>query len=279
MSSPFRLIFFPWQTNPERDSDWYARTLATLGAAHTKQEYPATPEEAFIASGARFFDAAVLKALRDEYAAEPARTDFGGALRVWQEPQAGHSYVIGADTANGGGDACVAHILDAGSGEQVAKYSSHVPTDAGVNDVRTEAHDFGLLLAELATHYNGALLGWEDNNMGVATGAAILRVAEYRHVYHRQAVDPLKGISEIPGWLTTTSSRGQMLGGLQSALKDVAVKPHDAATYTQLGQFAYINGKPQAPEGQHDDEVMALAVAEMVRQQALLKPEPWGFFA
>lgn len=281
--SAFKAMFFPWQTHPKRDAAWYQGTLKKSGSlALMQQEFPASSEEMFIASGSRFFDAGVLKALEKEFGAQPLEMSPAipaelraavsqGALLVYELPIAGRSYIIAGDPSNTGGDACVAQVLDARTGEQVAKYSSHVTIGDRLHDLRMEPHDFGLLLVDLAIWFNYAFLSWEDNSMGAATGAAIMRTRHYRNLYTRQEVDPARQSMEArPGWLTTTGSRGDMLGGLQAALRDGAIKPRDAVTYRQLRQFAWIDGKPQAPNGEHDDEVTSLAIAEMARQQWLL---------
>jgi hypothetical protein len=52
----FKLIFFPWNTDPRRDEAWYQRELEDIGGeAAMRQEHPATPEEAFELAGGRFF--------------------------------------------------------------------------------------------------------------------------------------------------------------------------------------------------------------------------------
>lgn len=51
----FYKLFLPWNTDPRRDAAWYAATVASLGEAKTRQEYPATVEEALEAPAGRFF--------------------------------------------------------------------------------------------------------------------------------------------------------------------------------------------------------------------------------
>jgi hypothetical protein len=50
----FKVIFWPWNTDPRRDQDWYDRAKRTLGDA-VYREYPATIEEAFSQAAGRFF--------------------------------------------------------------------------------------------------------------------------------------------------------------------------------------------------------------------------------
>jgi hypothetical protein len=49
-------IFWPWNTDPRRDEAWYKATLNALGEEKTRQEYPATIEEALAAAGGKFFN-------------------------------------------------------------------------------------------------------------------------------------------------------------------------------------------------------------------------------
>ncbi len=52
----FAFRFLPWTARPDRDAAWYAATEAdAISSAHHRQEYPATPTEAFDASGAERF--------------------------------------------------------------------------------------------------------------------------------------------------------------------------------------------------------------------------------
>lgn len=50
----FNKIFLPWDTDPRRDAEWYARTKRNLGDK-TMQEYPASIEEALTIPGGAFF--------------------------------------------------------------------------------------------------------------------------------------------------------------------------------------------------------------------------------
>lgn len=51
----FYKLFLPWTTDPRRDREWYAKTVAALGEAKTMQEYPLTEEEALSTPGGKFF--------------------------------------------------------------------------------------------------------------------------------------------------------------------------------------------------------------------------------
>ena len=90
------------------------------------QEYPSTPEEAFIASGRPVFNTASVRKYLNHaekgergYLKEKGSTveflqDDKGYVEIWTPPKVGEFYVIGADVAEGkiDGDYSVAQVLD-----------------------------------------------------------------------------------------------------------------------------------------------------------------------
>ena len=54
--SKFATYFAPWNAVPERDDAWYEAQAKSLPEWQLHQEYPRTPEEAFVKSGRPFFD-------------------------------------------------------------------------------------------------------------------------------------------------------------------------------------------------------------------------------
>ena len=59
----FAPLFQSWRANGDRDDDWYASKKASMLPWQLAQEYPNTPEEAFIKSGNPVFDLDVLASL------------------------------------------------------------------------------------------------------------------------------------------------------------------------------------------------------------------------
>lgn len=51
----FKLVFWPWNTDPRRDDAWIERTKRNMSDEQFRQEYPATVEEALASVGGRFF--------------------------------------------------------------------------------------------------------------------------------------------------------------------------------------------------------------------------------
>lgn len=240
------------------------------------QEYPSTDLEAFIASGRPVFSTkALIKMDRRADGIVPAYYDVSGSrkdntvgqkvefsrLKVWELPQEGRKYVIGGDVAEGleitsedgrEGDYSVATVMDRESKKTVARYRGHIDPDA-----------FGDLLAKLGWWYNEATIAVETNNQGIAT-IQRLRDRLYRRLYMRE-----KGFDEMfeeptakMGWRTDKSSKYIMISDLAKAIRDGDIIDLDPVFIREC--MTYVrdeNGRTNAQEGQHDDCVMATAIA------------------
>ena len=116
-------------------------------------------------------------------------------------------------------------------------------------------------------YYNEALIGVETNYSTYPE--MCLEDLGYKRLYVRQRYDDYTG-KLVPafGFDTNSSTRPVIVDGL----KDVADRcPHLLNDYETLGEmltFVYDkNWKPQAETGEHDDLVMALAIAPGIRGQ------------
>jgi len=246
------------------------------------QEYPATPEEAFITSGRPRFDMISLgrmPVVRDPLVGDLERTTVGtqqqiqfwpkerGALRIWRKPVPGHRYVIGADSAEGidaageglgisNPDYFVAQVLDRETGEQVAEVRERLEPAASAD-----------YLATLGVYYNWAYLVPEANNTGIAVIEELLRLQYPVHLIYqrRRAPDDRRAITlqEI-GWKTTTVTKPQLVSALDVAIREASIIIHDPVTIQECRTFIIkASGATEAQEGCHDDTVMALGLAVM----------------
>ena len=157
---------------------WCIRNNCGGDLEYFHQEYPATPEEAFIATGAAVFSRAAillrLAAVKQE--PEPRRGRFAykekaeglrhiliwdsafaederGEILVFKEPQAGRPYTIGGDTAGEGSDYFTAQVIDNITGEQMARLRWQ---DCDEDDYAKQVYCLGM-------YYNTALIALEVN--------------------------------------------------------------------------------------------------------------------
>lgn len=231
------------------------------------QEYPLTDSEAFLASGSPRFDIkSLLKMEEDCYDGQTYQlfenplTQFitpkvltNAPLKVWEQPQEGHDYVIGADVAEGvGGDYSVATVIDKKNHKTAARWRGDV-----------QPADFGEVLEQLGRWYNHALIGVEINNHGLTT-VQRLRDIGYDHLYRKE-----KGIDERYeeytsklGWRTDVKSKPLMIDHLAEAIAKGKITDYDRIFINEC--MTYVTderGKTNAQDGCHDDTVMSTAIA------------------
>lgn len=181
-----------------------------------------------------------------------ARKD--GYLKVWSEPKAGMTYVIGADISEGliDGDYSSATVLDK-QGYQVAQYHGHIAPDL-----------YGKLLIALGKMYNSALLIPECNNHGLLT-ATVIRDSYYPYLYVQKSVDDGYTDSKEQtrvGWLTTRRTKPLIIDTLSAALRDGTHGICDKEVIKEC-QTYIINddGSYGAQRKCNDDRVMSYAIA------------------
>lgn len=241
-----------------------------------RQEYPASPDEAFIATGQCVFDKQAVVYRREQVRKEQWQRgafrieedetgkiasfrwepDPSGPIRIRVHPEAGVPYVIGGDTAGTGSDWFVGQVLDNRTGEQVAVLH----------------HQFGERMYArqmycLGHYYNEALIGIETNYSTYPE--MVLEELGYRKLYVRQRLDNFTGKTvDAFGFQTNSRSRPMIIDGLKDVAKGALETIHDYETLGEMLTFVYDeNWRAEAEQGEHDDLVMALAIAHHIRSQ------------
>lgn len=183
--------------------------------------------------------------------------DDSGPIRIYREPQPGHPYVIGGDTAGDGSDYNVGQGISNMSGEQVFTIRQQHDEDR-----------FAKQLYCLGYEYNTALIGVENNFSTHPTKT--LERLRYPKLYVReQAPDAFTGkLTEKFGFLTHRANRMDMLGVLRVIVREHVQLINDVDTLSEMTTFV-INekGRPEAASGHHDDCIMSLAIAHAIRDQ------------
>jgi len=181
-------------------------------------------------------------------------------LIVWREPVSRRPYCIGVDTAEGlaHGDYSCAQVLDVRSGEQVAIWHGHIPPD-------TLAHEVYML----ALWYNDALTCVESNNHGLTT-ITQLRQMGYVNLFRKRTLNvATTKVSQEFGWKTTRTTKPLLIDDLGMALRANELTIHDRYTLAELRTYTR-NERGSMSGSPHDDRVMALALANEMRQYAFM---------
>ena len=91
----------------------------------------------------------------------------------------------------------------------------------------------------------------------------------YPKLYQRERFDTFKNVMvKSQGWVTSPKTRPQMLATLHTVMDEEPGLVVSAWTLGEMITFVYDeNRKPQAAAGEHDDLVMAAAIAHTYRTQ------------
>lgn len=289
--SGFIPVFIPWFLDPEYRSEvpegfertpeeielvalydlddaqlsWRRTKIARNGAELFKQEYPATPDEAFLTSGRPVFHPEIVaEKLRE--AAEPIErltlegTEWLehplGELAVYIPLDPKETYVIGADVGKGvrHGDYSCAQILDS-KRRQVAVWRGHVVSDY-----------FGHILDALGRYYNYAHLIVENNDHGILTCHVLAKETFYPTLYQQVQHDKVTDKETVTiGFTTNVKTKPMVIDLLRADLRDGAIGIVDRITLEEMRTYIFTeSGKMEAETDCYDDTVIALALANYI---------------
>lgn len=292
----FRPRFYGWrEMYTQKEYDLIASEFTDK---HTlRQEYPETPEEAFIASGSSYFDNDLIMAYikkapnplwtgtitmkcdhqiecrslagcdfkhpevnLEDFISRGDESDGAIEFKVWERPLPYHSYIISADVAEGvDGDNSVAKVIDNRTLKTVAKWKSKLcPPDR-----------FAIVCFALGAWYNFAYAGIEANKDGLWVNAEMFKMG-YPNLYYREQIDDItKQVSRKHGFLTTERTRPYILSELQKVLKQHPEAWNDKDFLRECLVFVRNKvGRPEAMSGKHDDEIFATAIGLEIRRNA-----------
>jgi hypothetical protein len=249
---------------------WRRWAIANLCQADEKifhQEYPSTPEEAFVATGANVFPSEHLRECFAKMRGQQGRLirepngdvrfapDISGPLTIYRFPSRdtdwGRYFVGGDPTHTTRGDYAVAQVINRHNYEQVARWRG-----------RIDPQSFAEELVKLGTFYNRAMISTEITGPGYATIGAILEQG-YPSVWQHRWADKTPGhLSESYGFTTTHRHKQWAIGHLLKLIVDHEVTVHDQVTFNEMLNYVTLDngGFGPASDKMHDDTVMALAI-------------------
>lgn len=282
---------------------WYAKKYNSyLDKSLIKQEYPITPEEAFISTGDSVFPTeqvanqiarvGSLKPKKQGYfeyrreikpiiadnivvGNENSLTDIkwiddpNGYITIHEEPRVkkdSEGNIIAKAPYTIGGDT-------AGSGEDyftakvVCNLDGQNYTTATLHKQRIDEDLYAEQVLCLAKYFNDALIGIEINysRQPIRT----IQKYGYTNLYMRERVDKATDETQfIAGFQTTAQTKPIIIAELVRAIRENPSIEVDIATLKEMLVFVRKDGnKMEAVEGCHDDLVMALAIAHFVSRQ------------
>ena len=259
---------------------WRRLKIAEGGELKFRQEYPATPDEAFITAGSSVFALDKLAALEATSPEKRMRFDFNasmwedtneGNFHIWDYPDWESNYIVAADVSLGvGQDYSAAIVMD---------------TDRKVIGLYRDNHidpsKFGDLLFYLGRYYNNALLTVESNSMGVATLSRLAQM-NYINLYKQTKISSIsKEEGTTPGFRTTQVTKPHIIGNLKNAVENDDIWIASKTIIQELKDYVSTDsGRTEAAAGCHDDTIMATAIAlETLRthyDKLTMNKVPWS---
>jgi hypothetical protein len=231
----------------------FRRTLEASYRGLRVQEFAEDAELCFRSSGDCCFDMDALEA-RLRTVEDPTETRRGGKVHIFLPARAGREYIVAIDPAGGGsdGDYAVVEVIDMESGAQCAELQQRLRP-------RELASAAVALAREYSTPGRPALLVVERNNHGHGVIA---------HLRHGEKYDRVYDSNGVPGWLTTGSSKPEIVGDLDALLVEQPGLFRSKRLLEECRTFVtHGNGRTGAASGAHDDCVMAFAIGQAVRKE------------
>ena len=249
-----------------------------------KQEYPCTPDEAFVASGKCYFNkdniikridyiesklnnnsldigyfkySITIKNDRKQISNIKWISDPNGCIKIFKEPEEYVPYVLGGDTAGEGSDYFTGVVIDNTSGKIVA----------------TLRHDkdetfYTRQIYCLGWYYNKALIGLETNFSTYPT-KMLSEEYEYPNLYIREKEDNYTGKNiKAYGFRTDRVTRPLILADLQRIFEEDVDRITDIDILKEgLTFIKNEKGRAEAQEGCHDDLIMGTAITYYISTQ------------
>lgn len=281
---------------------WYCKKYDSYLDKNTiKQEYPITPEEAFISSGDCVFNKEVLvnqiarsqalQPIKKGYftykkVANPIKDSEGetvdiewqlkditfeervdGYITIHEEPRVKYDesgeVIISKCPYVLGGDTAGTGI-DYFTGKMIDNTNGR--TVATLRKQKIDEDLYGEQMLCLARYYNDALIGIETNYS--RHPIRVIQKYGYTNLYLRERVDEVsKKVERVYGFETTRKTKPIIIGELVELMRDPSIEV-DTETLKEMTTFVKKdNGKMEAIEGAHDDLVMAKAIAHFVSSQ------------
>ncbi len=241
---------------------WRRIKIKNSNEMQFKQEFPASPIEAFVTSGNNIFNA---EKLQKQYNIvkqfEPLKSIqncpielkpyIRNYLSVWETPQLNLKYSIGVDASEGvGADYSVVAIYKF-DGMQVAEFRSN----------KTQPHEVAKICNALGIWYNRALLVVEKASGGHIILDRLRNTNKYKNLYKHKDYDQRGRMVKKIGFNTNPKTKPIMINDMVELWENDDIYIKSLNLLNEMKVYQFTDGKMNATIGKHDDTVIATALA------------------
>jgi hypothetical protein len=232
-----------------------------------RQEYPCTPDEAFLSTGTHIFPltrlaecyqpkAGITGFLHDDNGTIKFTPDPTGPLTVYTWPSGDRDwgkYVVAGDPSRSTyGDPSCIQVFNRRTFEQVAVWHGHM-------DPIPFAHE----IMRLGFYYNTALINSEINGPGYGTIGVMMQLG-YPDIWRHRWADKSPGkLSQSYGWMMSYQRKHWAVSEVVNLIAQGALSIHDEITYDEMRNYVQLPGAEMGPASErgHDDSVTSLMIA------------------
>lgn len=235
---PFRV---DWWDVPGRDEAWKIQTIANTSQLQFDQEFGNT----FFGTGDTLISGEALMRLR---ALNPTRVLEDQSVRIYEEVQQNHAYVMTVDVAKGvGGDYSTFNIIDISQRpfKQVAVYQNNKISPILFPDI----------IHKYAKVYNDATVVIENNDQGGVVCNGLYYEYEYENMFLESAI-------KSNGLGITMNKKVKRLGcsHIKDLIEENKIEINDKNTILEISTFVAKGQSYEASDGNHDDLMMNLVL-------------------
>lgn len=261
----------------ERKISWYVQKAKNMKLAgrdggeivSVEQEFPSTPEEAFMTTTGTIFDISVIKnlqMLKESLWRHSVHDSMFPDLRFYHlDPKTGKpipekNIAIGSDVAEGVSNGDYTTIVGRRRSDLklLFTYRSHIKPDL-LSTVIDRIYKYG---------YQG-LIGIERNNHGHAAIAGCMNYLWQYDLYSQKTIDKrFNRETKRLGWSTTGASKALMISEMERLVRIGELTEFDKREWLEFFTFIYgDDGTMGAISPDHDDCIIADAICIQMAQQ------------
>ena len=238
---------------------WRRIKIMNSSESQFKQEYPATPLEAFVTSGCNIFDSERVqkeynrvKLVKTINSLIPTLKGNKNYIKLWKAPERGMKYYIGVDASEGiGQDFSVISVYDE-HGFQCMEFRSN----------KIQPHKVAEICNEIGLWFNRGLMVVEKASGGNVILDRLKHTYKYSNLYKHKDFDRITGktVKKI-GWVTTNKSKPLLINDFIEFWENDDITINSTALLSEMKVYQYTDGRMNAQNGYHDDCVISNALA------------------
>lgn len=229
-----------WWDVPGRDEKWHQEMLKTMNEEQFEVEYG----NSFDVETNALVSKSTIRKMEIEVKEPIEASD---AIKIYERPIEGHSYICSVDVASGvGKDSSVISIIDISTDQfkLCCIYASN----------RIDYYSLPSLIVSIASKYNEAKVLVESNDIG----STVLHMLNYELEYDNLVKTYRSEGRPVLGQRTTLKTKLSGCSILREMCESGKLIIPDSMTLIELEHFQHSGESFEAAQGYHDDRVMTL---------------------